>query len=333
MDWCHLVPRAQDRARRREGTRAGSPPASAPAHGCCGSRTRCFSHIRVPAPRRGALTGRNGQRRGPSTAGKAIRKEPERKHWPIAAARLGAMDPVTWVGASPSFMQHQPQWEAQGEQPRFTSGCPVWRTTRTLRCWMATEPMGHALGTGSSHTMAPVLGSSTRMKPPWSPRVQLMAPQAQSTLEQGLFLSWILPHSAVPNFYSIPETSCSAFPPSSILFIFHYLLQSPHSRVERQESSWPRERHGTGRMPLAAPSGPNCPSTLCWTPATALGALIHHTADTGPCPCSQPPQLPGAGKRSQGPSQAPPPPPPPPATILLFLGTPGPGRCQWGPGN
>lgn len=119
-----------------------------------------------------------------------------------------------------------------------------------------------------------------------SPRVQLSAPQTQKALDQGLFLPWILPRSMDPNFYSIPETFCSAFPPSSILFIFHYSLQSPHSRVGRQESSWPRERRKTGWMPLAAPSRPQLcpprPSSLrtpapLWGPtrAIALGGDTH----------------------------------------------------------
>lgn len=93
-----------------------------------------------------------------------------------------------------------------------------------------------------------------------------MAPRTHRALIWALFLSWILPCSKDPNFYSIPETFCSAFPPSSILFIFHYLLQSPHSQVRRQESSWPGERRKTGWVPLAAISA-------CSDPA--LGALIH----------------------------------------------------------
>lgn len=53
----------------------------------------------------------------------------------------------------------------------------------------------------------------------------------------ALLLSWISPCSTDPNFYSIPETFCSAFflPPPSSFFIFHYLLQTPHSQVRRQE--------------------------------------------------------------------------------------------------
>lgn len=87
---------------------------------------------------------------------------------------------------------------------------------------------------------------------PQVPSVQPLAPHAHRALNWALFLSWILPCLMDPNFYSIPETFCSAFPPSSIYFIFHYLLQSPHSQVRRQESSWPRERRKTGWMPHAA---------------------------------------------------------------------------------
>lgn len=90
-------------------------------------------------------------------------------------------------------------------------------------------------------------------------RPQPLALHTRRALNWALFLSWILPCSVDPNFYSIPETFCSAFPPSSILFIFHYLLQSPHSQVRRQESSWPRERRKTGWMPLAAVSQPAQP--------------------------------------------------------------------------
>lgn len=178
-----------------------------------------------------------------------------------------------------------------------------------------------------------------------SPRVQLSAPQTQKALDQGLFLPWILPRSMDPNFYSIPETFCSAFPPSSILFIFHYSLQSPHSRVGRQESSWPRERRKTGWMPLAAPSRPQLcpprPSSLrtpapLWGPtrAIALGGDTHiHGRQTlarggggragtalvppAPCPLGQGEEMEG---RRRGPS--------PPASPSRLPPCPVPGGRQ-----
>lgn len=148
-----------------------------------------------------------------------------------------------------------------------------------------------------------------------------------------------------PNFYSIPETFCSAFPPSSILFIFHYSLQSPHSRVGRQESSWPRERRKTGWMPLAAPSRPQLcpprPSSLrtpapLWGPtrAIALGGDTHiHGRQTlarggggragtalvppAPCPLGQGEEMEG---RRRGPS--------PPASPSRLPPCPVPGGRQ-----
>lgn len=117
------------------------------------------------------------------------------------------------------------------------------------RCDCCTGPGSHSPVSLSSPTdpglLPPALG-------PQVPSVQPLAPHTHRAVNWALFLSWILPCSMDPNFYSIPETFCPAFPPSSILFIFHYLLQPPHSQVRRQESSWPRERGRTGRMPLAA---------------------------------------------------------------------------------
>lgn len=114
---------------------------------------------------------------------------------------------------------------------------------------------------------------------PQDPSVQPLAPHTHRALDWALFLSWILPCSTDPNFYSTPETFCSAFPPSSILFIFHYLLQSPDQ---------------TPGIFLARGETQNRLDAPRWDPSAcrdpARGALIHPGGLSGehpgtPSPC------------------------------------------------
>lgn len=143
------------------------------------------------------------------------------------------------------------------------------RTAPLSHPWVPCVPhQPHRSRAAHHHGLPPGLG-------PQDPSVQPLAPHTHRALNWALFLSWILPCSMDPNFYSIPETFCSAFPPSSNPLYFP-LFATVSTFPGQTPGIFLAQGETQNRL-----DAPLCNLSACLHPA--LGARIHRGGTPSPC--------------------------------------------------
>lgn len=156
-------------------------------------------------------------------------------------------------------------------------------------------------------------------------------------MDQSPLLSWILPRATDPNFFSVPETFCSAFPPSSLFSIICRSLCIPG--VNARNLPGPGKDAEQAGRPLAAPPdpAPGAPQPCHKAPGAHPSPPDPEKGQGGADP-GAPRPLPtgrGRGGRRVG-GGVPTAPQSLPYTIPggspRFIGPPGLGAGEWSPG-